>query len=245
MKMIHHSIIKKAQKQGIILEVKDNKFRAFWPQLNREALHATDPRQALRDISCILMTNTEYPSLKFTQTDKLGWECEIYNKDEVQHTTHCDTIKDAFIDALEWCQENDIDPSKDPNEPRGSVVDGSYKHRYRENGSGGIDCADWLAILLRGACQTVVDGKLKFDIFKFEGVCNANNVSITHLITSSKQSKNGWEGRARMSGSMALRRAIADAGVICIPEGATKLDEQTIEVPIEFCKTYATKRHKK
>ena len=72
-------------------------------------------------------------------------------------------------------------------------------------------CNDWLHHELAKRCN---DAKGKLNVQLFEAILDANGVQHAKWNRTTK----GWEGRLRMSGSMVLRRTIAEAdGLFHVP----------------------------
>jgi hypothetical protein len=105
------------------------------------------------------------------------------------------------------------------NEKKGSVVRGTYKHRYAERAaSAGLgkvaqrSCWDWLAQELAAEC---LDGS-KISIDRFLALLDANGVDHSRWTNRNK----GWEGRLRMTGRLALQKVVAANGYLKTAEGA-------------------------
>lgn len=110
-----------------------------------------------------------------------------------------------------------------------SVVGRSYKLRYKERAmEAGLrgkaakrSCNDWLAQELNGHC---LDEKEKLIVDTFEAILTANGVKHEHW----NRVTNGWQGRLRMTGRLALQRIVAETGVLVLPEG------ETLEAPADW-----------
>ena len=110
-----------------------------------------------------------------------------------------------------------------------SVVAVGYKTKYAERGASlarkpkGVatkvlqrGCNDWMHHEIAKLCN---DEKGKLRVGTFEALLEANG--IENHKTWNRTTK-GWEGRLRMSGSMVLRRVVAEAdGEMVLPDGAT------------------------
>lgn len=109
-----------------------------------------------------------------------------------------------------------------------SVVGKGYKTKYAERGASLTKkpkdiapkvlqrgCNDWMHHELARLCN---DAKGKLNVPQFEALLEANG--IENHKKWNRETK-GWEGRLRMSGSMLLRRIVAEAdGTMLTPEGA-------------------------
>lgn len=109
-----------------------------------------------------------------------------------------------------------------------SVVDGSYKAKYRARAAEmarkpkdvaakalARSCCDWLAIELARRCLTV-EKKPVLIVSAFEALLDANGVKHSHW----NRTTPGWQGRLRMTGRLALQRVVAEAGVLSLPDGS-------------------------
>lgn len=110
-----------------------------------------------------------------------------------------------------------------------SVVPNGYKAKYAERGLSlsrkpkGVvikvlkrGCNDWLHHELAKICN---DTKGALNLPLFESILEANGI---HAHRGWNRTTKGWQGRVRMSGSMLLRRTIAEAeGEMVLPDGAT------------------------
>lgn len=109
-------------------------------------------------------------------------------------------------------------------ERRNSVVQAQYKRKYAARAAS-LDelpiskkaakrsCCDWLAFELG---KRVLDEDNKLIVEELEAIFDANGVKHRGW----NRTTNGWQGRLRMSGSMALRRIVAEAnGELKLPDG--------------------------
>ena len=71
---------------------------------------------------------------------------------------------------------------------------------------------DWLAFEL--AKRTLTEAN-KLNVPAFEAILDANGVAHAHWNRTTK----GWEGRLRMTGRLALQRAVASEEALYLPEG--------------------------
>lgn len=103
-----------------------------------------------------------------------------------------------------------------------SVVDPKRKVEYAENAKrkGRRDkaayrgCDDWMARQL--AKKVLTDDKArKLLISELEAILDANGVDHSKWSRTAK----GWQGLLRMTGGIALRRRVAEAGVLRFPDG--------------------------
>lgn len=105
-----------------------------------------------------------------------------------------------------------------------SVVKPGYKVKYRDRaraaGIGGKAAKrsawDWLAQTM---AVEVLDKRAKLDVGKLVAILIANGEPdpLTRWPNRSK----GWEGRLRMTGGLWLRRVVAEAGELKLPDGET------------------------
>jgi len=104
------------------------------------------------------------------------------------------------------------------NKPR-TVVPVATKRRYADaaKARGEKDrasrrgCGDWLQKELQA--ETIRDGV--FSLSDFLAICDCNGVAHDRW----DRTRKGWEGRLRMSGSIALRARVGKAGVLRLPDG--------------------------
>lgn len=118
-----------------------------------------------------------------------------------------------------------------------SVVDASYKAKYRERANNmarkpkGVhkkalkrsNC-DALAIEL---AKRTLDEKQHLKVDTFEAILSANGVKHEHW----NRTTAGWQGRLRMTGRLALQRVVAENnGELVVPgEGIVKLPRTWVE----------------
>lgn len=108
-----------------------------------------------------------------------------------------------------------------------SVVKTTYKLKYAARvvegarGKKGVSkkaqarsCSDWLALEL--AALTLRE-KDKLDVEAFEAILTANGIKHEHWNRTTK----GWQGRLRMTGRLALQRAVAAEEQLFLPNGET------------------------
>lgn len=127
------------------------------------------------------------------------------------------------------------------SDTRKSVVAQSYKIRYAERavssrGKKGVDkkvvadsCGDWLALELASLVRPTKKSRL--DVGLFCAILEANGIDPTNWL---KDTPN-WQGRLRMTGGLALRAIVAEAGELAIPgeDGIT-----TIRAPKAWCERW-------
>lgn len=110
-----------------------------------------------------------------------------------------------------------------------SVVKRKYKERYAQRAKeAGLRSKiaqrsnwDWLAQTLAGE---VLDDKRKLIVDRFLRLLEANGVDHSKWQNRSQ----GWEGRLRMTGRLALQRVVAESGVLHTADG------ETLEAPADF-----------
>lgn len=113
-----------------------------------------------------------------------------------------------------------------------SIVKGVYKTRYAERAAEkGLkskaakrSCCDWLALQLAKLVNND-DKRQSLNVPALERLLEANG--IRH--EAWKREGNGWQGRLRMSGRLALQAEVADAGELVLPDG------KTIRAPKSWC----------
>jgi len=107
----------------------------------------------------------------------------------------------------EWDEAAEAVPDEEDVEK--SVVSEKYRAIYKERGHP-THCGDDLAVLLNNLCLT----KENTDISRFEAICDANGVSLAKY----DRTRNGWQGRLRMTGRNLLARKVwANDGVLNMP----------------------------
>lgn len=105
-----------------------------------------------------------------------------------------------------------------------SIVKPTYKAVYAnrvldgQRGKKGVSkkaqarsCSDWLALEL--AALTLRE-KDKLDVAAFEAILTANGIAHEHWNRTTK----GWQGRLRMTGRLALQRAVAAEEMLYVPD---------------------------
>lgn len=108
-----------------------------------------------------------------------------------------------------------------------SVVQNTYKAKYANRvvegarGKKGVSkkaqarsCSDWLALEL--AALTLQE-KDKLDVAAFEAILDANGIAHSHWNRTTK----GWQGRLRMTGRLALQRAVAAEEQLFLADGTS------------------------
>jgi len=108
-----------------------------------------------------------------------------------------------------------------------SVVKPTYKLKYAARvvegarGKKGVSkkaqarsCSDWLALEL--AALTLQE-KDKLDVVAFEAILDANGIEHRHWNRETK----GWQGRLRMTGRLALQRAVAAEEQLFLADGTS------------------------
>jgi hypothetical protein len=117
-----------------------------------------------------------------------------------------------------------------------SIVKDKFKNKYIENANLIGDKRkqvkrsnwDWLAQNLATFC---LNDKGKIDIGAFTDILDANGVDHSRWTNRNR----GWEGRFRMTGRVALQKAVANSGTLKWPDGSE------MEAPAEFIDKYKTK----
>lgn len=88
---------------------------------------------------------------------------------------------------------------------------------------------DWLALTLAKLC---IEGKNTLNVEKFEAILDANGVEHRHW----NRTTQGWQGRLRMTGRLALQRVVAEAGGELLVPGED--GETTIVAPKSWVQKY-------
>lgn len=205
--------------------------------------HATKAKlERLQDLLA-----AEYPALSITpvgnEINKLDHFVTHHREDEDANVVEVMTTKKVpeLADIFAACEDADLDPeameADEEEGPTGSVVDTAYKSQYREQSTTGTTCGDWLAEWLT-AETTIATGKGKataIDIETLHLVFSNNGLDLTAKWALSyenpaKQSR-GWTGRYRMSGRIALEKAVAKAGEVLDAAGkATKVPAEDLAI---------------
>lgn len=126
----------------------------------------------------------------------------------------------ALADVLEAVQEAGHDPEAGFEEEEtvsGSVVRETYRKLYAESSTNKQTCGDWLAeTLVAWANGGKLDIEVLAMIFSQNGlpVDTARWASQWREAEQGGQPSNGWQGRFRMSGRLALEKIVAKTGFL-------------------------------
>ena len=109
-----------------------------------------------------------------------------------------------------------------------SVVAPAYKRKYAEREAAMLrrpkgvarkvlarGSGDWLTVELAKLTNDPKTGTT--DIATFEAILDANGVAHAHWNRTTK----GWQGRLKMTGTLAMRRVVAEDGEVVLSDGAT------------------------
>ena len=139
-----------------------------------------------------------------------------------------DTLSQEQLDDLEIEQQIALPAS---------VVGRKYKLKYRDRARANGERSkaakrstwDWLAATL---ATEVLDQKSKLKVDVFTAILDANGVDHSRWTNRSP----GWEGRLRMTGSLALRRVVAEAGELFLPDGEALIvpEEELLRLRAKF-----------
>lgn len=118
-------------------------------------------------------------------------------------------------------------------ERKRSVVKAKYKKRYAARAKeAGLKSKvaqrsawDWLAQTLAGE---VLDDRKQLMVDRFLRLMEANGVDHSRWTNRSQ----GWQGRLRMTGRLALQRVVAESGVLHTADG------ETLEAPADWVAHY-------
>lgn len=121
-------------------------------------------------------------------------------------------LEDSGSAAEVWDSEFDqaADAAEEPEEAEtsGSVVKSEYRIRYAEAGHPN-HCGDWLAVTL----NNLVLGKTMTDLAKLEELFLLNNADTSKY----DRTRNGWQGRIRMTGRNLLAKQVYMQGKLLLP----------------------------
>lgn len=179
------------------------------------------------------MLAAEYPRLSLSpvpaeesdrddgKEDLASWDVIVDSDDDNTILATEDKHVPEIADILDACAEQEIDPTasdEDDEDQRqsGSVVAETYRQAYRVQSSTGTTCGDWLAERLT-ADTTGADGKV--NIADLTHIFETNGLDLRAKWANPAKS-NGWQGRYRMSGRLALEKRIALARVYRDHQGA-------------------------
>jgi hypothetical protein len=239
---IHHATIKSAEKMGVILTEEGNgRYSAHWPK-NNKRLNGESPKYLLDDMRAIIEMTDSYSSFKYTIEEDSTVSIQVrgttisvtglraaaaFNQaKKLWQESRSELDEDDEEADAETEAEVDEEIAEEEPESSGSVVAARYRVIYKETGRSGIGCGDWLDTLLTEICSTTSvvvmgeDGKVDKDatstnrLAPFEAICAANGVSTEKY----DRTRNGWQGRIRMSGRNMLARVIYYSGVLKMPD---------------------------
>ena len=229
---IHHATVKRAEKAGIVLTELEARadgatmIRAFWPKRAVATEHAS-PKAAL-DVAILKQRlHGEYSNVRVdlgAKDDQAGTiAIDPEGEGEFQliefNPMNFD-IDDVFTRTLEEMVEQGIDfvEADSEDEDRGNIVPRKYREKYAAQGHPNT-CGDWLANVLNDRCLVLDEkGKPIFDIDAFDAIFDANKGDRSGKWNNAKvKQSNGWQGRYRMSGRIALAKTVAINKVIKLP----------------------------
>jgi hypothetical protein len=130
-------------------------------------------------------------------------------------TTGDDEIEAGSEHEAEAGDEAEADAEEGDEEeakPSSSVVPVKYRQMYKERGDARGN-GDWLQRFFK----CLLDPKRRLNLPRFVAICEMNEVSIDKYMTEDKQTRSGWQGRARMQGGIALRPVVAAENALNIP----------------------------
>lgn len=164
----------------------------------------------------------EYPRLTLIATEGDAIDHEVYEVelagfevlvDEDEAIWTGDKLPE-LADILDACQEAEIDPTtadeddEEEEQRGGSVVASTYRNIYALASSNGQGNGDFLHETLVAYCA----GVKGFVIESFQTVLRDNGIEPETTKWGRNTTGNGWQGRYRMSGRLALEKAIALTG---------------------------------
>lgn len=172
------------------------------------------------------MLAAEYPALSMRPTfaeDGLkvtGWTI-VHTGSEGENEIGTYSKVPQLSVLLDDCEAGGFDPQEEieaedeaeEEEKRasGSVVDESYRQRYREASSNGQTCGDWLAEFLVSATHSI-EG---FHVGDFTELLQRNGVDMnTKWGRLPESGQKGWVGRYRMNGRQVLEKIVAKSGYV-------------------------------
>ena len=214
---IHHTIIKLAARQGVILTQNDDEIEAHHTESNtRVQVTAEDESEANDAAREALNTAVDMAAWK-AESPHPGVKISCEDGTFYAHNSDGDEIGEfaTWSELLDYL--NDYEPEEsedaadedDEEEATHSTVDEKYKLLYAEIGIDGQDNGDWLALQMLTLCNKNVD--------LVATVAWANGVQREPV-----PGNRGWEGRYRMTISNMLRKRVADAGVLIVPSSVNK-----------------------
>lgn len=250
---IHHGIVKKAAKAGVILSIEDDAIVALHTQTNfRVAITIEDvdlegdseDQTALNSLAQdALVAVTDIVAFNTDEANG-GWKIE-QDEDGTFFATdpNGELLGDAFntiADAVEAVNEAKLEdgPEDEDDEGPHSVVPEGFKALYREIGINGQDNGDFLAAAMSEFCRTT-EG---IDVFRVEKLLSRNGIDREPIAGN-----RGWEGRYRMTARNMLARRIADDGTLYVPVSLVSGEdpkEQALPVPPSFRDRWASKPKK-
>lgn len=238
---IHHSLIKKAAKFGLILNEQDGKVRAFWPEHGIEVFAAT-PAEAIAAGEAAQREARENsfkgiePATSEPEPDTIeringiaingavaykegtsAADCPYSSEEQIQvqmdDGNEVDEDNPEYENFVRWNEEWDAaaDAHEEENPKEGGSVVAT-KYRLKYAEMGHpTHCGDWLAETL----NEIVLNKEGVNLELFEAICNMNDVDTSKY----KRSGVGWQGRIRMTGRNLLAKKVYLAGgVLLLPE---------------------------
>ena len=223
---IHHTIIKLAARQGVILTQNDDTIEAHHAASNtRVSLFVVDDgendqaREALNSVIEMATWKAE-PSIKgvFITCDEGVFTAESAEGDVLTEETSWSDLHDFLT--------NYAPEALDEEEPH-SAVDEKYKILYAQIGIDGQDNGDWLAAQMLTLCSK--------QIYLVAAVAWANGIQ-----RDPEPGNRGWEGRYRMTISNMLRKRVADQGHLVVPNSVVAGGGR-IDAPAEFVARWATR----
>ena len=216
---VHHAVIKKAQKAGIILEDlgdeedRDVRYKAHYPKWNR-ILFGESASGVLEQMLHVKHGLEHYQSFVIEHDDDgktikvtvRGTDISISGVPSYAVPKAIkdwqESRQDLSIEDQEAEDEVDAETQAEvdaDDERPGSVVSEKYRVRYKEAGHP-ENCGDWLRVTLDNICKN----KAGTNIELFTEICAANGVDATKR----KLEKPSDRGRYVMSGRNELSRVV-------------------------------------
>jgi hypothetical protein len=239
---IHHTLVKKAQKAGIVLMYNEDgdapstkRYKAHWTKKN-VVIYGGEAKFLLNDMLTVQLMDKDYPSfdwdimdddtcsitVKGTDIEVNGFRAEAaFTKAKAMWVEARSDLDVEDEDADNETQE-EIDAEIEEEKTGGSVVASKYRARYAERGNP-TNCGDWLAETLVNLCTN----KEGINIELFEAICLVNGVDLSGY----RHDGHGWQGRLRMTGRNLM------AKVVYFGDGTLKLPEQlgdALQAPQEW-----------
>lgn len=240
---IHHTIVKKAATQGIVLTsdlegdgetVESGTVTAHHVQVNVQVTRDVEgttindaAKEAWANVGEIVAYQAEHPTIRIVQED---YDFVAY--DEGDDVARDPELAELFVSIGEHLEAKASDEPEGDEEDgeHGSVVPSKYKMLYAERGDPN-NCGDWLAEVLKGLVRVNNEhGREVTDIDRLETIANSNGVAPDRCDVLGTATR-GWQGRYRMSCRNMMAPLVAAKGFLFVPDGAGVDGDREIKAP--------------